>query len=104
MRQILQLFLIALLLLGGILSSPSIADQTLSVTPGLKTVSFIVPKPIAPNMSPVQRVADPYCPNGITSCGQFCDMAVGRYTCDRTAVCCYGPSGKGECIFADKCR
>lgn len=103
MGDILQRLLVALLLLGGVLSNPSSADQP-NFTPALKTAAFMAPKQITPNMSPMQRVADPYCPNGMTSCGQFCDMAVGRYTCSPSAVCCYGASGKGECVFADKCR
>jgi len=55
----------------------------------------------------VHRVAqDPYCPGGISACGQFCnDIDAGKIDCDSSAVpCYYDTEGHCDCVLADKCQ
>ena len=102
LRAMLSLF-VALFLLTTALPSASSADQDTSVVP-LKSAAVFLPKSLAPDMTPIHRVADPYCPGGTSSCGQDgCVTFLGRISCKPWEVCCYPQRGPGSCVRTDKC-
>jgi hypothetical protein len=98
MWQTLVRLLITLLLLGGALSNPSIAQQQVPVRTPSKAIAFVVPKTDHPNMSLIQKVQDPYCPGGSSACQGRCETAAGIYDCSP------GGGGPGDCVPARKCE